>query len=436
MAPKQRGAAAASSSKTGSKRAKTPKSPKAALARAQTRAQTGMQTGARTGANTGASGHLVVVADPAGPVAAWLQRIVEVAEGPVVLSLCPDLAAARAVAPRGAIFVPLATAPRAIAAAITAGLPPVAACAAWARDTRDLLRSCKASARIVLLDEAALLAANPASLTLLQDHLSVDPALLRKMAKAFAKEARTPDMQALAVAHLAYGCDGKARAQGAALEVALRGPVHEQGVDAAAIDALAEGAPGGSAAREVPLLRESLEELLADIETLNAENAAQAEQIATLQSDAAERHMAAAFSSALESKLAGLERAAEHREAVLGAQILRDRSALDAAQADLTGARSQITDLEYSQATARAEAREAFETLQKAHRLLEDEKSGLRATLDKLETQHADLTRAHTDLRGERDGLRAELERIFASKSWKVTAPMRGVRRKMSKPED
>lgn len=415
MAPKQRGAAAASSSKTGSKRAKTPKSPKAALARAQTRAQTGMQRGVQRGANTGASGHLVVVADPAGPVAAWLQRIVEVAEGPVVLSLCPDLAAARAVAPRGAIFVPLATAPRAIAAAITAGLPPVAACAAWARDTRDLLRSCKASARIVLLDEAALLAANPASLTLLQDHLSVDPALLRKMAKAFAKEARTPDMQALAVAHLAYGCDGKARAQGAALEVALRGPVHEQGVDAAAIDALAEGAPGGSAAREVPLLRESLEELLADIETLNAENAAQAEQIATLQSDAAERHMAAAFSSALESKLAGLERAAEHREAVLGAQILRDRSALDAAQ---------------------AEAREAFETLQKAHRLLEDEKSGLRATLDKLETQHADLTRAHTDLRGERDGLRAELERIFASKSWKVTAPMRGVRRKMSKPED
>ena len=131
---------------------------------------------------------------------------------------------------------------------------------------------------------------------------------------------------------------------------------------------------------EVDLLRETLGGALRALQESEAVQATQATQLHQQQDEIADKHMLAVLNDSLENRLREKDQENRRREGVLGSVLLQREG----------GDRQQLKEL--------AQVREQLQaTEQYAH------------------------------------DLQAEIDRIYKSKSWKITSPMRSIRRDLTK---
>ena len=267
-----------------------------------------------------------------------------------------------------------------VAARLEEGLSPAAAMDAWADIATQLRKLNKARRKVVLLDDRALVAPDPGLPAVLADRLGFAIELPK------VSEDAAPAAPASALAYALLTTDPELMES---VEAWQQGVLGAEGIGFGREDArLAAQAwqPAGVAqasADRAALLQEINAQQVSQIEAGTrriAELEVQVEQGAGVQ---AEETVLRASIEALERRLAEAEARRRGLETVLGAQILTDGAALQAA---------------------------------------EGEAGQLRAELDAVRQE---LEQAHAQM----NEVCVELEKVFASKSWRMTEVFRASRR-------
>lgn len=154
---------------------------------------------------------------------------------------------------------------------------------------------------------------------------------------------------------------------------------------------------------EADLLRENLALMMTELEQKSQAIASLETDRAKLRDTLADFHLQRAEIVALNARLAGAEKVRQRREAVLSAMLLQAKATVQEQEAVLRDRQEAMAALS-TQSGELVERIAALETDKKAHE----------AYKQKLETNA--------------EGLRAEIEKVYTSKSWRITEPLRRAR--------
>lgn len=354
------------------------------------------------------------------------------------LTCYADLAAARSAVRRGIILVPVLPPYIAVGLAIEAGAAPSTALARWTADAAADLKAARGTKRVMLVDAAGLETHDADTISMICAGLDQEPPT-SSASDASAPKPLQPQSLVLAVAALASDAKAQALATDLTEMLGAPAPLTDDVLDQAARISeevrllraeLDQSAPQGGAAEEVALLRDGLAHMLTELEEMDQARSAAEAQVADLGQQAADRHLTVALNGALENQLAELRRDQIRREAVLGHLLLRDAATIRDLNAELTDVTTQqMADLEQSRVqaeTALADALKQAQANAASRDMLTQQVAKLQADL-KAQAEEQEKALAERD--AEIQALHGELDKIYASKSWKVTAPMRGVRR-------
>lgn len=406
---------------------------------------------------------LVASDDPA--VLDAVHALVADTEPPVELTPLHPLDAALAQDAEAPVLVPLRLPFDHLRMALQAGETPADVLDAWCNETEALLQSCRKARRRVVMIDAGMLTARPsATAEALGARLG-----LRFKAIAEGQAAPTSGLACIhsAIAASLLAMDVRAMELADELESMIVGPIAPRTPSRDEISTAAQEV--ASFAEERDLLRENLSQMLSEVEEMRDAlsrreeetsklEAARAESVAALgrareETEALrrERDAATARATQLEEKLSQADAArhtlTEERDLLREnlSQMLSETERLIAEKSDesekyLLKAQLDAVTRQLEEAQERRAARESVlgtEILQLAGQA-RAERDKLAAELHAANQEAAQLKATASK---ERDRLTAELEaardeiaRILASSSWKITKPMRAVRRGLTRP--
>lgn len=358
---------------------------------------------------------LVVVTEKSSPVAKVLSRSIAEADSALVLVFFPDVAVALVERPDQTILVPVTAPITDIASALDAGALPSQAFDRWMAATETLLTNIDAAGtRVVMVEASGILCgdaecqaiiATQFSLPELLADVSVETAPFSQIAQAVATNILTghPDAR-----QLAQTLETKLQSAGTVpppdfeildsnwaewvdrpfdsslFSAEVRNESLMRQMEDAATDRL-------ESAAENELLRESLSQTLSATQELEEETETLKREIADQRKTLADYHIQTALNDLLQNQVAAKQREHSLREAILGTALLEDAR------------------------HARTQAR----TEEDLRRALWEAQQG--ATAQQEEAQQGTAA------------LQEEIDRIHASKSWKITAPIRAGRRSLKK---
>ena len=340
---------------------------------------------------------------------------------------------------QAAVLVPLRM-PRAhVAAALTAGTDADAALRDWRRQAEAVLTGCRrARRRVVVVDADLFLAGTADGGADLAARFGVD------LASASAAHGARDDAAGVhaALAAALVATDLRAQELFDEVEAMATGPVTpclpDRADVAAALRATME------VLEERDLLRDGLREAVAEADRLRMERAGLARDLEQRDTALAElrREAAASADARAQSDAARSRLEAERREA----QALRDalaeerdllRDGLREMADETARLHAEKAALEERLETERAAAGETplvRAERDAASRQLEDVRASARWREAVLGGQLLSVTRRAQILEADLEAVRAEIARLYASTSWKVTAPLRAARRRFGRP--
>ena len=355
---------------------------------------------------------LIASGDPA--VLNAIRALVANAEPPVEVTPSDALDAALAQDAQTPVIVPVRLPLDHLHKALQAGDAPGTALDSWCKDAEALLKACRKARRRVVMIDAGMLTARPAAAAkALGARLG-----LRIKAVAEGQAARKSELSPIhsAIAASLLATDVRATELADELEAMIAGPVGPRTPSRDEVSTAAQEA--ASLAEERDLLRETLQQMLSETERLRGEKAELEKKLDV--TDAARADLEARLEKERNDAEAASQKAAQDTASLTEERdLLRENLQHMLSETErLIAAKSDESEKHLLKAQ-----------LDAVNRQIEEAREARRMRESLLGTEILKLVGQLRNAQAREKEARDEIARIHASTSWKVTVPMRAMKK-------